>query len=161
MHGKPSRWHDGLARFHVSSVFFGWLNLVRLYSLHKIPYPRGGYNLTLYWVPYPQIKYCSCQPSGQISLLNPERAGPTSTLIRTAHTRSLLPPKGAFALITSKCLRICTYICIVYICIWICLRVCVYIYICTSRFIYSFRVCKGTRTATSASAIQSSFSLGA
>ena len=55
----------------MSSVFW-WLNLVRLYSLHKIRYPKGGYNLTLYLVPeYPQIKYYSywavpgCSTSGR------------------------------------------------------------------------------------------------
>ena len=35
---------------HLSSVFW-WLNLVKQYSLYKILYPKGGYNLTLYWVP--------------------------------------------------------------------------------------------------------------
>ena len=32
-------------------VIFWWLNLVRLFSLYKILYPKGGYSLTLYWVP--------------------------------------------------------------------------------------------------------------
>ena len=43
----------------VSNVFW-CLNLVRLHSLYKILYPKGGYNLTVDWVPqYPQIKYYS------------------------------------------------------------------------------------------------------
>ena len=49
----------GNVRLHLN-IFFWWLNPVRLYSLYKILYAKGGYNLTLYWVPwYPQIKYYS------------------------------------------------------------------------------------------------------
>ena len=35
----------------LSSFFSSWLKLVRLYSLYEILQPKGGYNLTLYWVP--------------------------------------------------------------------------------------------------------------
>ena len=31
-----------------------------IFLIYKILYPKGGYDLTLYWVPlYPQIKYYS------------------------------------------------------------------------------------------------------
>ena len=51
--------HNSSWDLDMSSVFW-WLNPVRLYSLYNILYPKGGYNLTLYWVPwYPPIKYYS------------------------------------------------------------------------------------------------------
>ena len=44
-------WHTKCIVLAQQVMFFWWLNLVRLYSLYKILYPKGGYNLTLYWVP--------------------------------------------------------------------------------------------------------------
>ena len=54
-------------------TFFWWLNAARLYSLYKILYPKGGFNLTLCWVPrYPQIKYYS-HGAPQKDPIEPER----------------------------------------------------------------------------------------
>ena len=40
----------GLYWVILSSVCFWWLNLVRVFSLYKILFPKGGKDVTLYWI---------------------------------------------------------------------------------------------------------------
>ena len=52
-------------KLHISSICW-WLNQVRLYSVSKILYPKGRYNLTLYRGPYYTVdtEYMACSSTG-------------------------------------------------------------------------------------------------